>query len=54
LTTSFSRVLGGEAPIVVVINLGSETERVNLGVFADIPENLVVDVASINSSRVAG
>ncbi|PNF22635.1 Maltase 2 [Cryptotermes secundus] len=51
---AFSRVLSGKIPIVVVINLGSETEHVNLDALADIPENLVVDVASIYSSRVAG
>jgi hypothetical protein len=54
LTTLFSRVLRGKIPIVVVINLGSETQHVNLDVLADIPENLIVDVASIHSNRVAG
>jgi hypothetical protein len=47
-------VLSGSSPYVVAINLGGEKEAVKLDGFSDIPENLVVDVASINSPRNIG
>jgi hypothetical protein len=54
LTLLFFRVLSGNDPFVVVINLGSGKEHVQLDKLSDIPEILQVAVASINSSRAAG
>jgi hypothetical protein len=52
-TLLFFRVLSGSSPYVVAINLGGEKEAVKLD-GPDIPENLAVDVASINSERKIG
>ncbi|KAJ4433394.1 hypothetical protein ANN_15653 [Periplaneta americana] len=51
---AFSRTLEGSSPFVVVVNLGSNQEEVNLATLADVPEDLVVYVASIGSNRQAG
>ncbi|PSN52222.1 Maltase 1 [Blattella germanica] len=51
---AFSRVLEGSAPFVIVVNLGADAEQVDLSGLEDVPEDLVVYVASIDSNKEEG
>nr|CAD7459865.1 unnamed protein product [Timema tahoe] len=52
---TFSRELGGEDTYIVLVNLGEEDSTVDLTKFySDLPETVIVAVASVNSGHARG